>query len=133
MGKLIRMTVIAAAIIALSSCGNKEDQAQRDEAAKQAIQQGMQKDKALMSSSRFQKGHSAQYMFEQMGVSAPLAGLVIFILLFVFFRRFKVIIAPMILAILAITWTMTLLIGSGTRALCSHYCENFEDILKIIL
>jgi len=48
MGKLIRMTVIAAAITALSSCGNKEDQAQRDEAAKQAIQQGMQKDKALM-------------------------------------------------------------------------------------
>ncbi len=54
-----------------------------------------------------------KYMFKQMGVSAPLAGLVIFILLFVFFRRVKVIIAPMILAILAITWTMGLLIGTG--------------------
>ncbi|KAA3657149.1 MAG: hypothetical protein DWQ10_13925, partial [Calditrichaeota bacterium] len=54
-----------------------------------------------------------KYMFEQMGVSAPLAGLVIFILLFVFFRRLKVIFAPMVLAILAITWTMFLLIGTG--------------------
>ncbi|KAA3616401.1 MAG: hypothetical protein DWQ05_11750 [Calditrichaeota bacterium] len=54
-----------------------------------------------------------KYMFEQMGVSAPLAGLVIFILLFVFFRRVKVIIAPMVLAILAISWTMALLIGAG--------------------
>ena len=54
-----------------------------------------------------------KYMFEQMGVSAPLAGLVIFILLYVFFRRVKVIVAPMIMAVLAITWTMALLIGSG--------------------
>jgi uncharacterized protein len=53
------------------------------------------------------------FMFDQMGVSAPLAGLVIFILLFIFFRDFKVITGPMILAIVSITWTMGLLIGMG--------------------
>ena len=53
------------------------------------------------------------FMFDQMGVSAPLAGLVIFILLFIFFRDFKVIAAPMILAIVSITWTMGLLIAMG--------------------
>lgn len=54
-----------------------------------------------------------KYMFDQMGVSAPLAGLVIFILLFVFFKNVRVILAPMLLAILAITWTMALLVGTG--------------------
>jgi hypothetical protein len=48
MDKLIRLTVIAVSIAALSACGDKQDQAQREEAAKQAIQQGMQKDKAMM-------------------------------------------------------------------------------------
>jgi predicted small lipoprotein YifL len=48
MDKLIRLTVIAMAIAALSACGDKKDQAQREEAAKQAIQQGMQKEKAMM-------------------------------------------------------------------------------------
>lgn len=48
MDKLIRLAVIAISIAALSACGDKKDQAQRDEAAKQAIEQGMGKDKALM-------------------------------------------------------------------------------------
>ena len=44
----ILVTVIAMSIAALSGCGDKKDQAARDEAAKQAIQQGMQKEKAMM-------------------------------------------------------------------------------------
>lgn len=48
MDKLIRLTVIAVSIAALSACGDKKDQAQREEAAKQAIEQGMQKEKAMM-------------------------------------------------------------------------------------
>ena len=48
MVKIIRLTVIAISMAALSACGDKKDQAQRDEAAKQAIQQGMQKEKAMM-------------------------------------------------------------------------------------
>ena len=48
MAELIRLTVIAVSIAALSACGDKKDQAQREEAAKQAIQQGMQKEKAMM-------------------------------------------------------------------------------------
>jgi len=52
-------------------------------------------------------------MFKQMAVSAPLAGLIIFILMFIFFRRFSLIISPMIVAMVSIIWTMGLLIGSG--------------------
>ena len=48
MKKLIRLTVIALSIAALSACGDKKDQAERDETAKQAIQQGMEKEKAMM-------------------------------------------------------------------------------------
>jgi hypothetical protein len=48
MNKRIVLTVMAASIAALSACGDKKDQAQRDEAAKQAIQQGMEKEKAMM-------------------------------------------------------------------------------------
>lgn len=48
MNKRIVLTVMAASIVALSACGDKKDQAQREEAAKQAIQQGMEKEKAMM-------------------------------------------------------------------------------------
>ena len=48
MDKLIRLTVIAVSIAALSACGDKKDQAEREEAAKQAIQQGMQKEQKMM-------------------------------------------------------------------------------------
>ena len=48
MDKLIRLTVIALSIAALSACGDKKDQAEREEAAKQAIQQGMQKEQKMM-------------------------------------------------------------------------------------
>jgi len=48
MNKIIRLTVIAVSIAALSACGDKKDQAEREEAAKQAIQQGMQKEQKMM-------------------------------------------------------------------------------------
>ncbi|MFA3792539.1 RND family transporter [Aliiglaciecola sp. SL4] len=52
-------------------------------------------------------------MFVQMGISAPLAGLTIFILLFVFFRNIPLIIAPMIVAMATVIITMGALIGMG--------------------
>ncbi len=48
MDRLIRLTVIAVSIAALSACGDKKEQAQREEAAKQAIQQGIQKEQKMM-------------------------------------------------------------------------------------
>ncbi len=52
-------------------------------------------------------------MFIQMGISAPLAGLSIFILLFLFFRHVPLIIAPMIVAMTTVIVTMGTLIGLG--------------------
>lgn len=52
-------------------------------------------------------------MFIQMGISAPLAGLTIFVLLFLFFRNFPLIIAPMIVAMATVMITMGALIGMG--------------------
>jgi predicted RND superfamily exporter protein len=52
-------------------------------------------------------------MFIQMGISAPLAGLTIFILLFLFFRNIPLIIAPMIVAMATVLITMGALIAFG--------------------
>ena len=52
-------------------------------------------------------------MLVQMASSAPLAGLVIFLLLLLFFRRLSLIIAPMLVAIVSVVCTMGLLIGLG--------------------
>ncbi len=52
-------------------------------------------------------------MFMQMGISAPLAGLMIFLLLWYFFRSPRLIIAPMIMAMVTIFATMGLMIGLG--------------------
>jgi len=52
-------------------------------------------------------------MLVQMATSAPLAGLAIFILLLIFFRRVSLIIAPMIVAVISVVCTMGLLIGLG--------------------
>jgi hypothetical protein len=48
MGKWIRLMGVVLAIVAISACGNKKDQAEREEAAKQAIQQGAQKEQKMM-------------------------------------------------------------------------------------
>ncbi|MFT5497554.1 MAG: putative RND superfamily exporter protein, partial [Kiritimatiellia bacterium] len=52
-------------------------------------------------------------MLIQMASSAPMAGLAIFILLWMFFRRLSLIIAPMIVAMVSVIVTMGLLIGLG--------------------
>ncbi len=52
-------------------------------------------------------------MFVQMGVSAPLAGLMIFVLLWYFFRNFKFIAAPMIVAMVTVIVIMGTMIGMG--------------------
>jgi predicted RND superfamily exporter protein len=52
-------------------------------------------------------------MFKQMGIAAPLAGLIIFLLMWLFFRSIALIISPMIVAVATVCMTMGLLIGCG--------------------
>src|SRR3989339_504584 len=52
-------------------------------------------------------------MFVQMGITAPLAGFFIMILLFLIFRMGAAVIPPMLDAMLSVIWTMGLLIGLG--------------------
>ncbi len=52
-------------------------------------------------------------MFMQMGISAPLAMLIIFLLMLYFFRKLSLIISPMIIAMMSVLSTMGLLIGLG--------------------
>ena len=52
-------------------------------------------------------------MFKQMTVSAPLAGLMIFLLMWYFFRNARLVLAPMIVAIVTVAITMGLLVGLG--------------------
>jgi len=52
-------------------------------------------------------------MFQQMAVSAPLAGLIVFVLMWFFFRKLTLVIAPMVVAVLTVAITMGTLIGTG--------------------
>jgi len=52
-------------------------------------------------------------MLKQMATSAPLAGIAIFLLLLLFFKRVSLIIAPMLVAMVSVICTMGLLIGLG--------------------
>lgn len=52
-------------------------------------------------------------MFIQMAISAPLAMLAIFLLMLAFFRQVKMIISPLIVAMMSVLCTMGLLIGTG--------------------
>ena len=52
-------------------------------------------------------------MLVQMATSAPLAGLAIFLLLLLFFRRLSLIVAPMLVAVISVVAAMGLLIGRG--------------------
>lgn len=54
-------------------------------------------------------------MFVQMGISAPLAALVIFVLMWFFFRNLKFVAAPMIIAMATVIITIGLLIGFGFK------------------
>ena len=78
--------------------------------ARQELQRGQQFHLAGLPVAEDTFGHE---MFVQMGLTAPLAMLFIFLLLFVLFRRISLIIAPMLAAMLTVIWTMGLLIGSG--------------------
>jgi len=52
-------------------------------------------------------------MLVQMAISAPLAMLILFLLMYFFFRRVSLIMAPLLLAIITVILTMGLLIGLG--------------------
>ena len=52
-------------------------------------------------------------MFSQMMWSAPIAGLIIFLLMWLFFKNIKLIIAPMIVAVVSIIYSMGLLVAFG--------------------
>jgi len=52
-------------------------------------------------------------MFVQMAISAPLAMIAIFLLMLLFFKKFTLIISPMIVAMVSVIATMGLLIGTG--------------------
>ncbi len=52
-------------------------------------------------------------MFKQMGVSAPLAGLIIMLIMFYFFRSAPLVIASMAVSIMTVAWSMGFLIGAG--------------------
>jgi predicted RND superfamily exporter protein len=52
-------------------------------------------------------------MFAQMIYSAPMAGLIIFILMYIFFGNLRVILPPMIVAVTSIIWTMGALVWTG--------------------
>ncbi|MBD3402757.1 MMPL family transporter [candidate division GN15 bacterium] len=67
-------------------------------------------------------------MFSQMAYSAPAAMAIILLLLFVFFRKFKIIIAPMIVAMMAVIWAMGLLILTGNTV---HIMSSMIPIFLI--
>ncbi|MFQ5890945.1 MAG: RND family transporter [Gemmatimonadota bacterium] len=52
-------------------------------------------------------------MFREMGVTAPLVGLVIFILLWLLFDRITLIVPAMVVAMFSVIWSMGALIGFG--------------------
>lgn len=52
-------------------------------------------------------------MFKQMAISAPVAMLIIFVLLFIFFRKLSLIISPLIVALMSVIITMASLILTG--------------------
>jgi predicted RND superfamily exporter protein len=52
-------------------------------------------------------------MFLQMGIAAPLAGLLVFLLMWFFFRSATLVLSPMIVAMATVIATMGLLIGLG--------------------
>lgn len=52
-------------------------------------------------------------MFKQMGISAPMAGALIFILMVIFFRKPLMVSTAMVVAMFTVIWAMGLLIGMG--------------------
>jgi len=67
-------------------------------------------------------------MFSQMVFSAPAAMLIIFLLMFLFFRNMKILIAPMVVAMMAVIWSMGLLILTGNTV---HIMSSMIPIFLI--
>jgi predicted RND superfamily exporter protein len=67
-------------------------------------------------------------MFKQMAISAPMAGAIIFLLMLLFFRQIKVVIPPMIVAIVSVIWAMGLLIATGNTV---HIMSSMIPIFLI--
>ncbi len=67
-------------------------------------------------------------MFSQMAYSAPAALLIIFLLLLMFFRKVRIILAPMIVAIMSVIWAMGLLILTGNTV---HIMSSMIPIFLI--
>ena len=67
-------------------------------------------------------------MFTQMAFSAPAALLIIFLLLLMFFRKVRIILAPMIVAIMSVIWAMGLLIMTGNTV---HIMSSMIPIFLI--
>lgn len=68
-----------------------------------------------------------QEMFIQMAISAPLAMLAIFLLMLLFFKKLRLIISPMIVAMTSVLCTMGLFIGSG------HTLHIMSSMIPIFL
>ncbi|MEW6411043.1 MAG: efflux RND transporter permease subunit [Candidatus Zixiibacteriota bacterium] len=67
-------------------------------------------------------------MFVQMAYSAPAALLIIFLLLLMFFRQVKIILAPMVVALMSVVWAMGLLILTGNTV---HIMSSMIPIFLI--
>jgi len=66
-------------------------------------------------------------MFSQMAYAAPAAMIIIFLLLLLFFRSMKVVLAPMVVAIMSVIWSMGLLIWTG------HTVHIMSSMIPIFL
>jgi len=67
-------------------------------------------------------------MFKQMAISAPMAGAIILLLLLLFFRNMRIVIAPMIVAVISVIWAMGLLIFTGNTV---HIMSSMIPIFLI--
>ncbi|MEA1981253.1 MAG: efflux RND transporter permease subunit [candidate division Zixibacteria bacterium] len=67
-------------------------------------------------------------MFSQMAYSAPAAMLIIFLLMVMFFKKMKIVLAPMVVAMMAVIWSMGLLIMTGNTV---HIMSSMIPIFLI--
>ncbi len=67
-------------------------------------------------------------MFAQMAYSAPAAMLIIFLLMLMFFRQMRILIAPMVVAMMSVIWAMGLLILTGNTV---HIMSSMIPIFLI--
>ncbi|MFH1894052.1 MAG: MMPL family transporter [Candidatus Zixiibacteriota bacterium] len=67
-------------------------------------------------------------MFSQMVFSAPAAMIIIFLLMLLFFRQMRIIIAPMVVAVMSVIWSMGLLILTGNTV---HIMSSMIPIFLI--